>query len=397
MNKRFSWFLGLTLIFILLFGAYNVWQRLELVESISTIRLSGEARNNPLYAARIFLNRMGVPAQTKLSSYSLNSLPDTQTALLISSKRSSLSPQRTYELLSWVNDGGHLIIRSSRSFDYSRFSEQNEGEDPYSNDPLQMQLNVSSNKLKWLDSKTHEKQDIAIELKGSRHPLTLSLKKFSPLLISPENQIGEIISLKSDIFMLRRAFGNGMITLASHLDFINNRNIRTADHAEILWQLVHGLNTPQGVWLIYNDDMPNLWHLLWKHAWTLMISLALLLVLWLYQATHRFGALIPKAEENRRSLQEHIAASGDFYWQHQQKDKLIESTRHALNHRLTLRYPNWQQLTNAEKIIQLSQQTQYSKQQLQTLLFDQKTARKSSSPDEFTQLIQQLEAIRNSL
>ena len=403
MKKTVAWLLGGVLLFIIGLGGYNLYQRLEIVESVEKITLGGEARRNPLLAARIFLNRMGVIASTKQSLQGLNNLPNSQSVLLISSRRSTLSQQAINDLYAWVREGGHLITRINQD-DVEIYHNNNDDDDGNnasdsdaeemaraSSDPLQTLMRVTTDEQLRVD-----KPPFGLTLKGAEQPLTLNTQYFYPII--PYDDVflrdDETIHIKGEVFILRRHLDKGMITLVSDLGFINNRRIREADHAEIFWQLVHGLTTPNEVWLIHNDEMPALWQLMWKQGWALIITLTLMFVLWLYAAAHRFGPIIPKTSEDRRSLLEHITASGHFYWQHRQKAKLIASSREALQQRLAVVHPSWQQLSDAEKIEQLAIRLQRSQQDIQQLLFDPNHAIKKYQSDEFTQLIKQLEQIR---
>ncbi|MCK5813697.1 MAG: DUF4350 domain-containing protein [Cocleimonas sp.] len=393
MSRWIAWLLGILLIATLTFGAYSLYDRFEVIESITKITLKGKARKNPLYATRIFLNRMGIPASTKQSLQGLANLPDTTTVLIISSKRSTLSREAIKDLYTWVQAGGHLITRVNN--DTNNQYDKSDDDSVFSDDPLQALLNVTTDSHLYISNKTQ----FSLNLKGAEYPLKIEGKSFYPI-ISRDNFLSkknETLLIKEEVFILRRQIDNGMITLIADLNFINNREIREADHAEILWQLVHGLDKPNEVWLIHNDEMPPLWLLMWNKAWAFIITLTLLFVLWLRHASHRFGPMIPKAPEDRRSLLEHIRASGNFYWKHQQKDKLIASTREALNQRLALTHPGWKQLSDAEKIAQLAIRLERPQREIQQLLFDPNTALKKNQSDEFTQLIKQLEQIRNSL
>jgi len=392
MSKIIAWLVGILILIVFILGAYSLYDRFEVVESVTKITLQGEARKNPLYASRIFLNRMGIPARTKQSLQGLEVLPDTNTVLLISSKRSTLSRQATNDLYAWVERGGHLIARTTLPND-SFYGDVEDEKSYQSSDPLQALLHIEADESIRLYKK------IEIQLQGSKRPLKLSIKGFNPISYINNDlaQTDEAIKIESNIFILRRQIGEGMITLMSDFDFIDNRNIRKADHAEILWQLTHGLGEPDNVWLIHNDEMPALWELIWNKAWALLITLFILFILWLRYASHRFGPLIPKAPEDRRSLLEHIQASGNFYWKNQQKGKLIASTREALNQRLALTHPGWKQLSDAEKIAQLALRLERPEAEIQQLLFDPNVGLNKRKSDEFTRLIKQLEQVRTSL
>ena len=201
--------------------------------------------------------------------------------------------------------------------------------------------------------------------------------------------------------MVRQKVGSGLITLISNMSFFDNKNIERADHAEILWHLVHGLHKPitqpKSVWLIHSDEMPSLWDILWDKAWMFILSLLLLLGAWLLLSTHRFGPMIPKQQENRRSLNEHISSSGNFYWKNDKKSKLVNSSRSALLIRLSHLHPGWEQRTEQEQVELLAQQTNMKPEILYKLVFSDIDKLNLEQADTFTQLIKDLESIRTKI
>jgi LPS sulfotransferase NodH len=144
MSRVIAWLFGLLLIIGLGGAVYSFYQRLEFVESVEKMTLEGEARKNPLYAARIFLNRMGIPARSQQSLQGLKLLPNNHTVLIVSSSRSTLSRQATDDLYAWVQSGGHLIIRTTVDYDYSDYLDEEEIENIASDDPFQSLLKIKT-------------------------------------------------------------------------------------------------------------------------------------------------------------------------------------------------------------------------------------------------------------
>jgi hypothetical protein len=189
--------------------------------------------------------------------------------------------------------------------------------------------------------------------------------------------------------------------------FIENKEIEHADHAEILWYLVHGKQSiyagtlPSAVWLIHNDEMPALWEILWKYAWAFILSLLFLLIAWLFKYTRRFGPLIPKYAENRRSLEEHITSSGSFYWKNNNRKMLLEASRNALVNKLARTHSGWSQRNEQEKVQILTEQLEMDKKedkdQLYKLLFAENSQSLYTNAEAFTQAIRQIEQIRNRI
>lgn len=111
------------------------------------------------------------------------------------------------------------------------------------------------------------------------------------------------------------------------------------------------------------------------------------------KSIQRFGPIIPKQEENRRSLNEHITSSGNFYWKNGQKQTLVKSARLALTQRLSRIHPGWLQRTNEEQVTLLADQLSMKAETVHRLLY----AQNIEQADDFTQLIKQLEEIRKAI
>ena len=395
-------------------------QNFEYVEKTQRQPLTGEAKTNPLYASQLFLRRMGIPTQTLGSVQDLSTLPSTDTVILISSTRQTLRSTQLSELLDWVSRGGHLLI--SGIADWSFFSgegplvdesqnvkqdepiyydEPDEAFTPTSEaDPLQEFLEVQIRENIQFDGGKAE----TIRLKGSARPLELGPDYYRGITLNDDNKtIGlEQVAINGKNVIIRQQIDEGLITLVSDFDFIKNYKLGKFDHAEILWQLVRGkpatlrqasLLLPQAVWLIHSDKTANLFELIWKYFWALVITLGLLFLIWVLRASRRFGPMIPKETEDRRNLLEHIDASGNYYWQQQQQDVLLESTRGAAQQQLAKRIPGWHALSQQDQIQLLAKRLDLSETQLAKTLH----GKLSTSPYEFTETIKQLEHIRTSL
>ena len=410
-------------------GVYRFFKTHEYKEVEIRTGLLNEAKRNPYYASRLFLKRMGIPTIKKESMQTNWGFPDSDTVMIITTKRTGLSTARTEELLEWVESGGHLIARSTSDWYYGgdEIVEKEINEmlsDKDSRDPLQRLLGIHSGKRIFLNEeeeknkkkKKNEAEEMMTSLletkvektleheilfKGADAPLKIQMDWFDNLAIDNPDQSSshqtEQIKLKNGNFIIRTKVGEGLVTLISDMEFFENYEIEKSDHAKILWHLVHGnhpnLHQPQNIWLIHDDEMASLWNLLWKHAWALILTLTLLLIFWMLQASRRLGPVIPKLQENRRSLNEHITSSGNYYWKNNKKHRLIESSRQALTQRLTRVHPGWSNYSREEQIKLLSNQLNMPSDSLNKLLYDENF----EQGDDFTWLIQQLEKVRKSI
>ncbi|HIP94838.1 MAG TPA: DUF4350 domain-containing protein [Leucothrix sp.] len=416
MSKLSSAIIALLVLLLIAYGAYDFYLKYEYKEKTIHTGYKDEARKNPFYASRLFLKRMGIPTETKNSIQDLSNLPDTNTLIIITTRRTTLSPQRTNDLIDWVKSGGHLMALATSDWKYSGsekiISEEDEDNDSVekkgSPDPLQRFMGVDkAPRSLFYDDEDEEDEGKDtdngrtipdLKLRVSDKPLKLDDPMYRPILVDDKHKAQtEEVELGFNNYIVRQKIGNGLVTLITDMGFIQNYRIESADHAEILWQLVHGLhkplNQPSNIWLIHNDKMPPLWDILWRNFWALILSLALLLLFWLYKSSQRFGPMIPKEEENRRSLNEHITSSANFYWKNNKKQILINSSRKALTQHLSRVYPSWTQHTEEEQIKLLAEQLSMKAESLHKLLY----AQNIEQADEFTQLIKQLDKIRKNI
>jgi len=447
MDKKTGILISLLIGVIIAYAAYAFYESHEYKEVTERTGLLSEARRNPLYASRLFLKRMGIPAVTKNSVQGMGGFPDTDTVLVIVTSRSSFSENRTDELLDWVESGGHLIARSVEDWNYAkkhksfeeRFGKDDSDDDNSdkneSRDPLQRLLGISTDKsisfkfdpdkdsnkstyeenedgddgdddsgfdesifgtiADFLTTSASDRAPHTISLDGVDKSLTIQTNGFKPLIVT--NAQSEQVKINNKTFMVRQKVGEGLVTLVTDLRFIKNYHLEKSDHAKIFWHLIHGqhlsLNQPSEVWLIHDDEMPSIWTLMWRNAWALILSLSLIFLTWILMVSRRFGPLIPKQAEDRRSLKEHISSSGNFYWKHKNKQKLIDSSRHALMLRLTQIHPGWAQRNKDEQLTLLAKHASMPVEEVNKLLYTENF----EQADEFTQLVKQLEKLRKSI
>ena len=301
----------------LLLVASVVWftSSFEFKELEEHVGFRGEAKTNSLYAARLFLKRMGIPAERQDL---LSTLPDTNTVVVLDTQRYTLSQQKVDALLAWVEHGGHLITRARVPTESTSLYDKSEDHDPAHLKPdyLQTKLGIRVGKEIIPDE---EELPVPVTLHNMGYTLKADPLFFYELLADPKQKVFPQQYQKAT-WLLEQPWGNGMVTLAANLDFIENADIDNYDHAELFWHMVHALHKkPTSVWLLHQDDMPPLWNLLWRHAWALVITLALFLPLTLLALMPRFGPMQPLPAANRRRILEHIYASGIFMWQRHTK------------------------------------------------------------------------------
>ena len=230
--------------------------------------LSGAARFNDYLAAERMLTALGVPAD---STWGLTPLSDSGVLLLLDSDL-EFRTQIAAEVLDWTAAGGGLVIASP----------------PLVPDPI-------------------------LEAAG----------------ITPAMADDTGVIEPSSLPIVRQAHGSGWIAVLPEAGRYTNDRIAEPGHADELWAVIATGGVPAQATLVIRGASRSLLSSLWQTAWPAMISLMVLVLAAGWRAARRLGPLLPDPETDRRSLLEHIEATGVFLWRQGHSAVLLDSARAA--------------------------------------------------------------------
>ena len=340
------------------------------------IGFHGAARTNPLLAAQRYFESFGLKAH---SVEGLTTLPPTQATLIIPSARYEMGVGEAQRLQRWVAAGGHLVLVPSAAFD----------EDYQRGDLLLDPLGIQVKAIE--DPETGGLIDV--DWPGSSDFMTIHINAYVRLDTTQHKAKVLLELADSDgVYLLRLRLGQGVVTVLSDAKFISNYKLQKNDHAAYLWRVAQ-LDSPRPVWLAFSDGMPPLPQWLLRHAWSALLAGAVLLLLWLWAASRRFGPLRAIAPLARRRLLDHIDASGRFLWRAGQGEALLKGVRQALYRALELRHPAWAGIASHDLYQRLAETSSLPYETVQgALLYTD-----HGNEHDFTQAIQTLERIRKSL
>lgn len=384
--------IGLLAIVVFTVGCMWFLKNFEIKEIDTYTGYRGEASTNDLFAARLFLKRMGIPTSREDG---LTSLPSTDTVIVLDTGRYTMSPQKAQKLLAWVAAGGHLVTRAR--VDYTSEDDlEDEGEekkvDTEKRDPLQQALNIEIGDNVLFDE---DELPFQLQLAQQSKPLNLEVDFINELII--KNPAATIYKANGKNFLLQIPHGEGLISFAATLEFAENYSIDKAEHAELLWWLVHSHDPKfKQVWLINQDTLPGLSTLLKQYAWPVLWMCLLLLLAIFWALIPRFGSFIPEPLPARHRILEHIKASGQFMWKRQADGRvqLIDSTRYAIRQVARSHIPGWQWLEAPQQAEQLAAYLQWPAAQTQTL--HQLLNAPSLSDSDFMRLVQIANTLRKT-
>jgi hypothetical protein len=337
----------LVTLFILTGAGLWIYENVTLEEVRFPGLPKGEAASNDLYAAERLLRQLGAETRSQIGFKAPPEGDPKRTVLVLPTERRVLTARQREQLLNWTERGGHLVVVT-----YTLASEG----DP--SDTMLDELGVGQimqkpekKKKKTPDDPFGPDEDDA---KSARKPPKLSglLKKpdsacpaqreagtlaprfpaqvldvcFDPRfrLVTEDEPLWSVSS-SSGMHVASLARGAGRVTVMTDYQFLTNADIGRADHADFLVALVgpdlKGLNvifTPR-------EDVDPLSVLVFRHGWMVLAALALLIAAVLWRGGSRFGPLEPRPEAVRRSLIEHVRATGEFLWRNGEGRRLWQS------------------------------------------------------------------------
>lgn len=302
--------------------AFVYWwlQNYERVPKTLDLPPRGEAAFNPLYPLKLSLLEEGrkVDARQRLA---LNEHPlrPVDTVLMLGDPR-TLAGAESAALMTWVKKGGHLILRT-----------------PPPGVP------VGDERVPVLGDLEVEPSDEASEcmrlkIEGfEEHEEFCFGRRFfhddADALSWDDEDTGES-------GFARFAYGEGSVDVLADLDFLTGDGLEDGPHYALARQLLQPNYADGGTFhLIYSADMPSLVELLFAHGWRVLLALALGLIAWLWMRAERFGPLLPSASPDRRSLLEHVQASGDHLYRYGRSATLYAAAHDAFMRRLRRRDP----------------------------------------------------------
>ncbi len=372
-------------LFIAALLAGGLWwvNNMERVTEERYLGFQGEAKRNDYLAAERFLRATGMTVESINSLEKLRELPPSRDVLFVPTQRLTFGETRTETLMNWVAAGGHLIVVGWALTDAS-------GHQAGRHDPLLRGLGVEQlrHNSETIDRETHVPTNLVI---GDAFLQVAFLPDF--FLVDHSGNGHVLAEDDYGAHVLQFQIGNGTLTVMTDSRFLMNHSIDTYDHASSFWWLVQHNQSAGKVWLVYNENMPSLWHWLVENAPAVLISAGILLIAWLWYAGLRFGPVLPAPAPIRRSLLEHVYASGRFLWTHRAEDRLLDCVRQSLKDRLTVRHPGQAALPRERLRDILAERSGLDAERIERALI----AGAEHRPLVFVQLMNDLETLRKRL
>lgn len=354
--------IGLGLIAAALVGGITTWwlRTHERVFEQVELPRTGEAATNPLFALRIALEHDGrrVRAARRIDLESMALGP--RDSLVYDGDPRALDADEVDALLRWVRAGGHLVVATPAA-DAAVDVLQRSRDDQARSLPVPL--------LDAIGVRTRLAPPTCLQLQlpgEGPHREFCQGRRFD----APASARLRWRDDAGDGFA-RVPVGRGVVDVAAELDFLRTgerdqptSGLVDCTHVAMARQIVARMERAGTVHLVHATDLPSLWTWLAREAWRVWLPLALLLAGWLWARARRFGPVVPSAPRERRSLLEHVAASGEHQWRYGDGERLYEAMREAFLARLRRRDPQAALLAGEAQVERIAERLGLAKAQV---------------------------------
>ncbi len=251
---------------------------------------------------------------------------------------------------------------------------------PVTTEPTNQSTNESTN----ASSDTPSKQPVEEAIKGANTGKAISANPSDDEFPKP--------LFADDQGRALRVFqhGKGKVVFVAK-NYFSNEALANYDHAELLLGLADLNHTAPAVMIVERIDIASWYALLWAGIPYAICTVGLFLALLLWSAVRRFGPLIVEPDDRRRSLIEHVDASGRWLWKSEiGRQILLAAVRRNTEKMLERRAPELRKLTSDERIAKLAELCKLKPIDVEQALLN--TA--ARVPAEFTYQIQTLQLLR---
>jgi hypothetical protein len=385
------------------------WSSCEKVKTEVEVEFTGEARRNRFLAASRLLDRLGILTSSVESLHGTAELPPKGGTLFIPVRRSTFSHARIESLHAWVQRGGHLVVIGRMG--YAELERHSQEIAPRRRDELLEPFGVEVNRpVEEEEENGEEASDMpgldsgavdsfvppdAIELPGRQEPLMVSAdpRAFAWELIDTAGRAVWAVPGNEHYRLLQYELGRGVITVLRSASFLTNEHIGEFDNAEFVWRLATWGGRRGETWIVYGNKVPGLLSIILAHGWMVLISLGALLIAWLLRHITYLGPSHPQPTLPRRSVMEHVDASGRYLWRHAHGRDLIANVQSLVLSRAAKRAADWRQLPDSDRHQRIAELSSLPADEVRAALREIVPANRH----QFVSAIQRLERILRAL
>lgn len=346
----------LLVIGLILIASAWLLPRLEWVEVDVPARPSGEALRDDALAARRMIAALGYRTRVIQDATELARLPQHATLWLNQALPDAAAGRTSEQIAAWVNAGGHAVIAVPGSWQPQRLSKA------FGIQALGMHVAKSGARLD-IEGRPMLVGIRQCDVFTTSHPVMwqASVKGYKPRHGDDEDDepdesnahakapAGKALDTAEAIAVARFRVGKGALTVLCDDRPMLNPNIGQQDNARFAAAVLLEGDRDEVIFAT-QPEYPALPLWLWQRAPLLILSLGTLVMLLLWRAGIRFGALQAVPPASRPGLQLHLRALAAFLLRQRQYEALLRGPRDEVR-RLLAKLPGnaAEQITDAAK------------------------------------------------
>jgi hypothetical protein len=169
--------------------------------------------------------------------------------------------------------------------------------------------------------------------------------------------------------------GKGHVTVLSNFDLMVIKSLGENDNAEFVWHLLaHDKPAKPIVGLALKNSGEGFMKWAREHAWMVVISAIVLLLIWIWNVLPRFGPMRETPELDRRSLREHLDAAGRFLTKYREWAAMVGAARTRVSQHITRQHPRVVSLLPHEQARYIAEKTGATEADIARILFSEPTS-----------------------
>ncbi|MEM7564004.1 MAG: DUF4350 domain-containing protein [Pseudomonadota bacterium] len=369
-----------------------VYMSIEFYEETVTSGWSREAIRNPYLAAQQFMARSEVEVLDADSLLQLDDLDNVKT-LFISEPNQVRNPRQLRHLLAWLETGGHVIYSANSiasgddlllqefeiEVNWREYEDQDEPEEEQTLSETLREYNRQIEEGKTAEEATkalNQTEEILTQVDFGGDIGNLSIEFDDSKILSHPYISGEGYDAdkpkpgswsysEAGIHLMQFDVGQGLLTIISDPRIWTSYHIEDHDHAYLLWVLSSNYG---GFAILRPVLQDSIWVLIGRHAFELLFASGLLVLMWIWHVSIRFGRLIPRDTSRNRALGEHFSSLSHYLWHRKHGDHLIAPLRQRVLRRASLTLGEFSIANEARQIELLAERTGITAQSIQAAL-----------------------------
>jgi hypothetical protein len=368
---RAAHLIGLLVIAGLVVGVGFVVRNISWREITVPAALRGEAATNDFYAVQRLTEQLGAHSERRRS---MGELPSADAVVVLSDWNWSVIEKRRLQLERWVEAGGRLVITAalvSGAEDLERWSglalhptEAEREADDAEEEEQPERDSVMARLLQQLPGPCIE-ITAAIPQPGVRNLYSLCEHAEDSWLTSERTPAWALLD-EEHMHVARTNVGRGSVTLVAAQPF-GNRELFWGDHA-LLFTACAQLRKGDRVYFVSEGKGTPLLVLMWWHGAPVMLLSLLLVALWLWRGTLRFGPLAAVPDNAQRSLAAQLRGTARFVVRMGAGRALHAAVRRALHEAAGKRIPMYASLHEAARCDAIARATHIDATSLRQVL-----------------------------